>query len=80
MRTTLVKIGNSRGLRLPKAIIEQAGLGKELNLQVVDGAVIIRSADTARSGWEEAAEKCHAAGEDAMDEWDATLSDFEGGW
>ena len=75
MHTSLIKIGNSQGIRLPKAIIEQAGLEQDLDLQVVDGAVVIRAAGRVRSGWTEAAATCHAAGEDAMDEWDATVGD-----
>ncbi len=78
MHTTLIKIGNSQGVRLPKAVIEQAGLEQELDLQVVDGAVVIRAAGSVRSGWMEAAAKCHAAGEDAMEEWDVAIGDFEG--
>jgi antitoxin component of MazEF toxin-antitoxin module len=52
MRTTLIKVGNSQGIRLPKAIIEQAGLGKDLDLIVKDGAVIIRdpSGEFAKAG------------------------------
>ncbi len=80
MHTSLVKIVNSQGVRLPKAVIEQAGLEQELDLQVVDGAVVIRAAGRVRTGWKEAAAKCHAAGEDAMDEWDVAVSDFEGSW
>ena len=41
MKTRLVRIGNSRGVRLPKAIIAQAGLTEEVELDVRDGTVII---------------------------------------
>ncbi len=41
MKTRLVRIGNSRGVRLPKAIIAQAGLTEEVELRVRDGAVVI---------------------------------------
>ncbi len=80
MRINLVKIGNSRGIRVPKAIVEQAQLTDELDLEVCDGAIIIRSAKQAREAWEEAAIACHASGEDRLDDWDATTSDFEGQW
>ncbi len=78
MHTSLVKIGNSRGVRLPKSVIEAAGLKADLDLEVRDGAVIIRNAQTTRSGWAEAAAACHAAGEDALDDWDAATDD--GDW
>jgi antitoxin MazE len=60
MRTTLIKVGNSQGIRLPKAIIEQAGLGKDLDLIVKDGAVIIRPVRRIREGWAEAAAECRS--------------------
>ena len=55
MKTRLVRIGNSRGVRLPKAIIAQAGLTEEVELGVRDGAVIIARTTSARSGWADAA-------------------------
>ena len=42
MHASLVRIGNSRGVRLPKAVIEAAGLKEDLDLEVRDGAVVIR--------------------------------------
>ena len=80
METSLVRIGNSQGVRLPKAVIEQAGLTEHLELVVAKGAIIIRSAKRTREGWEEAAAQCHMAGEDKLDEWDVTVGDFHGDW
>jgi len=80
MRIDLVKIGNSQGIRLPKAIIEQAQLTDKLDLEVSEGAIVIRSAKRPREAWEEAAIVCHATGDDRLDDWDATTSDFEGQW
>ncbi len=80
MRISLVQIGNSQGIRLPKTVIEQAQLTKDLDLEVANGAIIIRSAHHPRADWEQDAMACHAAGEDGLDNWDATTSDFEGDW
>jgi len=55
MKTRLIQIGNSRGVRLPKLVIEEAGLNDEVELQVREGAVIIRPLRAPRSGWEDAA-------------------------
>jgi len=55
MKARLVKIGNSRGLRLPKPIIEEAGLADEVEIHVRDGAVVIRATALPRAGWAEAA-------------------------
>lgn len=80
MHIDLVRIGNSQGIRLPKAIIEQAGLDDVLELEVSQGAITIRSAHRPRDSWEEAAIACHASGQDRLDDWDATTADFEGQW
>jgi antitoxin MazE len=78
MHASLVKIGNSRGVRLPKTVIEAAGLKDDLDLDVRDGAVIVRNAKTLRDGWADAAAACHAAGQDDLKDWDATSND--GDW
>ncbi|MFV2068511.1 MAG: AbrB/MazE/SpoVT family DNA-binding domain-containing protein [Pirellulales bacterium] len=80
MRIDLVKIGNSQGIRLPKAIVEQAKLTDKLDLEVSEGSIIIRSAHRPREAWEEAAIACHTSAEDRLGDWDATMSDFEGPW
>lgn len=56
---TLIRIGNSQGIRIPKAIIEQAKLSDaELEFQVVDDGLLIRPvAKTPRAGWKEQFEK-----------------------
>ncbi|MEE8451080.1 MAG: AbrB/MazE/SpoVT family DNA-binding domain-containing protein [Thermoguttaceae bacterium] len=80
MQANLIRIGNSKGVRLPKAVIEQAGLTGELDIEVSGDAVIIRSARRARDKWDLAAAACHQAGEDQLEDWDATAGDFEGVW
>ena len=62
MKAKLVRIGNSRGVRLPKPVIEQAQLTDEVEVSVRDGAVLIRSAAHARAGWAEAAQAMQAEG------------------
>ncbi len=66
MKTRLVRIGNSRGVRLPKAIIAQAGLTEEVELGVRDGAVIIARTTSARLGWAEAARQMRQCDEDFL--------------
>ena len=80
MYTTLIKIGNSQGVRLPKAIIEQVGLKKDLDLTVEHGAVVLRPVRKVRDGWAEAAAECRSVEEDSPEDWDATMNDFDGGW
>jgi len=54
VKARLVRIGNSRGLRLPKPLIEEAGLKDEVEVTLRDGALIITSAEHPRAGWEAA--------------------------
>ena len=54
MKTRIIKIGNSQGVRIPKILLEQSGLGAEVELEVQDAQIVIRSAQQPRQGWEEA--------------------------
>lgn len=66
MKTRLVRIGNSRGVRLPKAIIAQAGLTEEVELGVRDGAIVIARATSTRSIWADAARQMRQRDEDRL--------------
>ena len=66
MRTRLVRIGNSRGIRIPKLLIEQAGLEDEVELRVVEHGIVIESVRAPRAGWGEAARLVRERGEDGM--------------
>lgn len=66
MRSRLIRIGNSRGVRLPKPVIEEAGLEEEVELQVRGSAVVISSRRKPRSGWADAARRMHEAGDDRL--------------
>jgi antitoxin MazE len=66
MRTKLVEIGNSRGIRIPKALIEQCGLGGEIELEPREGELIVRSPKTPRAGWEAAFAAMGKRGDDRL--------------
>jgi len=66
MNTRLIRIGNSRGVRLPKPIIEEAGLKEHVHVQVRGGAVVISSQLQTRAGWAEAARRMRGLGEDVL--------------
>jgi len=55
VRAKLVRIGNSRGLRLSKPVLQQAGLEEEVELTVEPGLLSIRPVALPRVGWEESA-------------------------
>jgi antitoxin MazE len=66
MKTRLIRIGNSRGIRLPKPFIAQVGLTEEVELHVRDGAIVIERASTPRAGWAQAAKQMHECDEDLL--------------
>ncbi len=51
MRTRIIRIGKSHGVRIPAAILERTGLHGEVDLAVLPNAVVVRSAKKARAGW-----------------------------
>jgi len=64
MKARLVRIGNSRGVRLPKPLIEQAGLTEEVELVVREGEIAIIRSTCDREGWSAAAEQLAARSDD----------------
>ena len=54
MKTALVRIGNSRGIRIPKPLIEQCGLEGTVELSVENDRLVISPGRRLRQGWIEA--------------------------
>ncbi len=53
MKTQVIKIGNSRGIRILKSLLEQSGLSKEVDIEVREDELIIRSISKPRKDWSE---------------------------
>ena len=74
-KTKIIRIGNSQGVRIPRSLLEQAGvvenergdvLGQEVELEVEEGGILIRLVRQARAGWEEQFREMAERGDDAM--------------
>ena len=52
MRARIIKIGNSRGIRIPKPILEQTGIMEDVELEVENNHIIIRPVSNPRVGWD----------------------------
>lgn len=63
-KTKLVKIGNSQGIRIPRVVVEQAGLRGELELEVRRKQLVVRSAYKPRRGWEDRFQEMSGRGDD----------------
>lgn len=48
MKTKLIRIGNSQGVRIPKPVIEEIGLSGEIEMILEDNQIILRSAEETR--------------------------------
>lgn len=66
MKTELIRIGNSRGIRIPKPLIEQCHLGDSVELDIEKDRLIISSPRPPREGWDEAFRKAGAADKDEL--------------
>ena len=65
-KTRIVQIGNSRGIRVPKVLLEHAQLPDEVELEAENGRLIVRAARGRRAGWADAAKAMHARGDDQL--------------
>jgi antitoxin MazE len=66
MRTELVRIGNSRGIRIPKPLIEQCGFGETVEVSIERNCLIVSPERRPRQGWGEAFRASGHAGEDEI--------------
>ena len=55
MKTKIVRIGNSQGIRIPKPLLEEAGLGEVVELRITETGLALESLSEPRAGWAEAA-------------------------
>jgi len=82
MKATIIQIGNSRGLRIPKPILKQCGLNGEVELEVHDKELVIKSIPCSRQNWEKAFKTMARNGDDpfidfAKNQWDEEEWEWE---
>ena len=66
MKAQIVRIGNSKGIRLPKTLLQEAQLEGEVELQAEPGRILISKATKPRARWAEAARRMRERGEDQL--------------
>jgi antitoxin MazE len=78
VRTHLIRIGNSQGIRIPKALIEQAHLSRDVEIVVHESGLMVRAVSRPRAGWATAFEHMAVTGDDALlDEESLVASDWD---
>jgi len=66
IKTRIVRIGNSQGIRIPKLLLNQTDIGNEVELEVQENRIVIRSSKSSRYGWEEQFKKMAEQGDDYL--------------
>ena len=77
MKARIIQIGNSRGVRLPKALLEQAQLTDEVQIEAEANQIVIRSAHAPREGWNEAFRLMADRRDEKLPDGPASLTAFD---
>jgi antitoxin MazE len=80
MKTIVRKMGNSQGVLIPKPLLAQAGIEREAEITVENGAIVLRKPKPAvRRDWAEASRNIAAAGDDAL-AWPEFANEEDAEW
>ena len=66
MITQLIKVGNSRGVRIPKPLIQETGLKKDVTIRVEGESIIISPVRSVRNGWGDSFNMMHENNDDIL--------------
>ena len=66
MNVSLISIGNSKGIRLSKTLIEKYNIQDTIELILEKGYIILKPKSPARNGWEKSFKKMHESGDDKL--------------
>ncbi len=82
METKIIAIGNSQGIRIPKAIVEQCGFKNSVEMKVVEGSLVLTPIKKIREGWAESFQTMAANGDDELliDDALPTVEDEDWEW
>jgi antitoxin MazE len=77
VKTHIIKIGNSQGIRIPRLVLQQAGIERDVELEVQPGQLVVRGLRHPREGWEEQFREMAKAGDDLLLDEELNLTDWE---
>lgn len=80
MKARIIQIGNSRGVRIPKALLEQTRLTDDIQIEAQAGEIIIRSARAPRADWEAQFSRMAQRGDDRLLDKPTSTSFDEAEW
>ncbi len=64
MKVSIIKIGNSKGFRLSKTVLEKYNISEEVEMILEEEQIVLRPITTPRKGWDEAFKQMHENGDD----------------
>ena len=77
MKLPLVQIGNSLGIRIPKALLQQCKFKKSVTVTIINGNLVLSPDAGPREGWEEALKKMAQAGDDKLLDAETIVPTFD---
>lgn len=77
IRTKIVRIGNSQGVRLSRTLLDQSGLSGEVDIEVRDGKIVLHAIRRVREDWETAYAKMVSSGDDELLDADSIGVDWD---
>lgn len=80
IKTRIVKVGNSQGIRIPKVLLEQSGIRTQVVIEVQGDALIIRNAQLPRENWDLAFQAMAEQGDDRLLDAPTVTAWEEGEW
>lgn len=66
MEVQLINIGNSKGIRFPKAILDEYNISDKIELILEKGRIILKPKSNPRKGWEKSFKQMHENGDDKL--------------
>jgi len=66
MEVSVINIGNSKGIRLSKTVLEKYNIQDKLELIMEEGQIVLKPALTPRKDWEESFRQMHESGDDTL--------------
>ncbi|TCO03655.1 AbrB/MazE/SpoVT family DNA-binding domain-containing protein [Natronoflexus pectinivorans] len=66
MEVSVIKIGNSKGIRLPKSLLERYNIKDSVELVFEKEQIVVRPVSNPRKGWEDAFREMHQSGDDRL--------------
>jgi len=74
MRARIIKIGNSRGIRIPKPILDQLDIDTDVEIEVENNQIIIRPVSNTRLEWDAAFRSMAENGDDGLIDGESSIT------